>query len=338
MMMDPNAPGNRSMYIVIGVLIVIIFVLFLGSIMYRNLQANARALTEDQLKTRALDWQQVIETTFDALKSQQQDSMQQVKLVLASEINPLYEFITGWTGDVEELKNIIARVRIGKTGYVYVLTYEGVYVVSKDRKRDGENIWDAQASNGVYLIREIVSKGKLLTSDNVDYFQYPWKNKGESRSRDKLTALVNIPRYQWIVGAGCYIDELTDVDYAKKLINSLKERIAAQKIGKKGYIFIISSSGELIVSRNRERDGENVWEYQDARGIYFIQEMVRKARNLTKGRADSISYPWKDKGESTAAMRIAGIAYVPEFDWIIAVCDDASAAPCSINMVKELLR
>ena len=46
--------------------------------------------------------------------------------------------------DSESLKQEIAEIVVGKTGYVYVLggsgEHKGHYVVSKDRTRDGETV------------------------------------------------------------------------------------------------------------------------------------------------------------------------------------------------------
>jgi len=43
-----------------------------------------------------------------------------------------------------DMMNSLAGVVIGKTGYVYILDTEGNYVLSKDRQRDGDNIWGAK--------------------------------------------------------------------------------------------------------------------------------------------------------------------------------------------------
>ena len=46
------------------------------------------------------------------------------------------------------LRAEIMGIKVGSTGYVYVLDTSGHYVVSQDGKRDGENIWEAKDASG----------------------------------------------------------------------------------------------------------------------------------------------------------------------------------------------
>jgi methyl-accepting chemotaxis protein len=59
----------------------------------------------------------------------------------------------------EPLRREIARTRIGRSGHVFVLnaaeSTRGHYVVSQDRKRDGENLWDAHDGKGTLFVQEI---------------------------------------------------------------------------------------------------------------------------------------------------------------------------------------
>ena len=145
------------------------------------------------------------------------------KKIIASEAAATHTFAKAWTGEDEDLKDAIAKIKVGQTGYVYVLDYEGNYVVSKDRKRDGENIWDARDADGVPFIQQAVAKGKMLTNDQVDYQVYPWRNQGETESRDKVAALVHLPDRQWVIGVSVYFDELINMDkYRNNVLNEFK--------------------------------------------------------------------------------------------------------------------
>jgi len=56
---------------------------------------------------------------------------------------------------VASLRKSIMDMEVGKTGYIYVLDSKGNYVISKGGKRDGENIWNAKDTDGIYFIQEI---------------------------------------------------------------------------------------------------------------------------------------------------------------------------------------
>jgi signal transduction histidine kinase len=64
--------------------------------------------------------------------------------------------------NLEDLKNAVASLVVGKTGYVYVLDYAGRYVVSKGRQRDGDNIYGSTDANGRFFIQEILKRAGSL--------------------------------------------------------------------------------------------------------------------------------------------------------------------------------
>ena len=108
------------------------------------------------------------------------------------------------------LMDEIKKIAVGKTGYVYVLDSKGNYVVSKNGKRDGENIWNAKDTNGNLFIQELIRKAKKGAGNDTDIaeIRYPWKNPGESEARYKIVKLKYFPQWDWIIGAGAYEDEV----------------------------------------------------------------------------------------------------------------------------------
>ncbi len=143
--------------------------------------------------------------------------------IVDSEAKSVYAFIESWQGDDESLKTAISRVKVGETGYVWVTDYQGNYVVSKGRTRDGDNIWQAKDSTGNLFIQEAISKAKNLTGDAVDHEFYPWQNPGETKSRDKVAALLHFPQRQWVIGVSTYFDELIDMEkYRSAVLDMFK--------------------------------------------------------------------------------------------------------------------
>ncbi len=112
---------------------------------------------------------------------------------------------------VPSLRQAISEVKVGKSGYVFILSgtgeKRGTYVLSKDGKRDGEQIWDAKDSNGRTFIQSIVEKGVALPDDRVDFEEYPWKNKDEIVARDKIAAIAYYKPWDWVIGATMYKDD-----------------------------------------------------------------------------------------------------------------------------------
>lgn len=110
------------------------------------------------------------------------------------------------------LRKAIMAAKIGKTGYVYVLNAKGdsrgTYVISKDGKRDGENIWEMKDADGGDVIQEICQKALNLQSGEMAEHRYAWKNEGDATARDKIVHLMYFEPWDWVIGGGSYVDEI----------------------------------------------------------------------------------------------------------------------------------
>ncbi len=113
---------------------------------------------------------------------------------------------------VAATRTAVMGTKIGRTGYVYVLNAtgptQGCYVVSKDGKRDGENIWNAKDAGGNLFIQEVCRKATGLGPGQTAAHNYPWKNDGEAAARMKVVRIGYYRPWDWAIGAGCYEDEV----------------------------------------------------------------------------------------------------------------------------------
>ncbi len=196
---------------------------------------------------------------------------------------------------------------------------KGHYIVSNDRSRDGDNIWNAQDNDGNYFIQNMINQAITLTGDEAFTMDYPWQNEGENEARMKLVGVTYYEPWNLLIGASSYYDDFK----SSNIQEDLKNTIANQVIGKTGYIFVLEGSGEdqgeYIVSKNRGRDGENIWNAQDADGSYFIQEIITNTKQIGNEAAHIQYYPWQNEGESSSRMKLSANTYVPEWDWVIGV-------------------
>lgn len=111
---------------------------------------------------------------------------------------------------VDSLRQAIMSIAVGKTGYVWVLDHHGNYVISLDGKRDGENILNMKDNQGRFPIQDIIQKANALQPGNTGEHVYAWKNTGESAARNKIAKFVYFKDWDWIIGAGAYVDEFND--------------------------------------------------------------------------------------------------------------------------------
>ena len=122
--------------------------------------------------------------------------------------------------DISSLRQEISDIRIGKTGYVAVLGAEGdqrgCYRISKNGKRDGENLWNSTDSDGNFFVRRIVNRALSLPQSRPDgsipviLERYPWQNPGEPEPRQKTAAITYFKPWDWVIMASLYEDDILD--------------------------------------------------------------------------------------------------------------------------------
>jgi len=108
------------------------------------------------------------------------------------------------TADIAALKERIRAVKVGDTGYFFVLsaapkTYGDLIV---HPNKEGENILDSQSADGHAFIKEMLEKKEGAIS-------YDWQNPGEMRAREKFAAYAEMKDWNWVIAGGTYRDEIT---------------------------------------------------------------------------------------------------------------------------------
>jgi methyl-accepting chemotaxis protein len=127
-----------------------------------------------------------------------------------------------------ELREGLEKTSLGKSGYVFILggkdPQKGVYVVSKDGKRNGENIWESRDADGRYFIQSLIHNAMKTKDGSVAFERYLWKNTGEKTARAKIAAVTYYPPMDWVIGVGMYEEDFLS---AKNKVEHGTQTIAA---------------------------------------------------------------------------------------------------------------
>jgi len=114
----------------------------------------------------------------------------------------------------EQIRKSIMNLKVGKTGYVFVLggrgDQKGNYIVSLNGTRDGENILAAKDADGKAFIQTLIQKALSTGTGQCDFDNYGWKNEGEAVARMKVAAVTYYEPWDWVIGASTYEDDFQD--------------------------------------------------------------------------------------------------------------------------------
>ena len=225
----------------------------------------------------------------------------------------------------EKAASDLLSLKIGDTGYIYVLSPDGTVLVHPKKNLLGKNL------------RKHDFIQRQLALGNSGYLEYQWKNPGELKARTKCLAQEVFKPWGWIISASSYKTEF-DRMVKGEIQESLRAMILSKRIGSSGYVFVLGGKGEdkghYIISHQGKRDGENIWAAQDAEGRPFIQSIIQKAIAAKPDITINERYPWDDKGDGRTRVKLAQCAYYAPWDWVIGATayeDEIEAAAQSVR-------
>ncbi len=143
--------------VLLAIVLVIVPAVLVGIVGYSAAQTAVYTGSDDRLVDGAYHWKIITDRTLTGITYQEGTARQQAKDLVTTQATALNAMIqkeiTANGGTLSEsqkqnILNTLAKEKVGKTGYIWVLAYDGKYVLSKDRARDGENIWNSQDAKG----------------------------------------------------------------------------------------------------------------------------------------------------------------------------------------------
>lgn len=106
---------------------------------------------------------------------------------------------------MSNLKAAIARLKIGATGYFYVLDTRqgpsyGQLIIHPTLQ--GKSLLDQKDDNGRLFVRDMLAQ-------KSGHLRYPWRNAalGETQAREKVVAFSHVEHWHWLIAGGAYVDE-----------------------------------------------------------------------------------------------------------------------------------
>jgi methyl-accepting chemotaxis protein len=142
--------------------------------------------------------------------------------------------------------------------------------------------------------------------------------------------------YEPIYNSAKNIVGMLYVGIPQESVKSLRQAIYDIKIGTSGYLWVLDSQGRYVISKNGQRDGEDISQAKDPDGNLFIQEMVKKGLALNTGEIAEHRYPWQNPGDLQARMKVARIMYFEPWDWVIGAGSYEHEFLASATRIQEL--
>ncbi|MCK5523290.1 MAG: cache domain-containing protein [Thiomargarita sp.] len=140
-------------------------------------------------------------------------------------LSPKYSFIKyfeplDWLiGASEYLENVeqelqkevikwIAEMKYEKDGYIFIIDRIGNVLFHPDKSLIGKNMMELTDPNGVEITKALIRASQLEEGGFVNYL---WVKPSTSELTEKLSYARYLPKWEWIICAGVYLDEKEEV-------------------------------------------------------------------------------------------------------------------------------
>ena len=116
------------------------------------------------------------------------------------------EYLDDMERDIQqEALERIGQIRFGQDGYIFVIRSDGLILSHPIASLIGENLKHLNNYQGTEVVRELLQASR---SPEGDFVEYLWPKPSSGITSAKLSYAVAIPAWDWVIGAGVYLDDL----------------------------------------------------------------------------------------------------------------------------------
>ena len=234
----------------------------------------------------------------------------------------------------DRLKSIVNATRYSKTGYFWTNDFDAVVLIHPiNQKLNNQNMHDYKDPNGKQIFKEFA---ELAKKEKEGFVSYVWPKPGFDKPQEKVSFVKLFKPYNWVIGTGEYVDNITT-----KIQEEALKTISEMRYANNDYFWINDSNPKMIMHpMNQKLNGTDLSTYADPYGTKLFVEMAKVANAKSQG--GLVKYYW-DKPNKPNDPK-AKFSYVQKFgpwDWIIgtgAYVDDIETqiAAMEDNTRKEI--
>ena len=252
-------------------------------------------------------------TSIDKIKVEVQEQLKNQTNFLFSILEAEYEKSKGSLSEEalkNRLKSIVDSTRYGNTGYFWINDTESVMIIHPIKPElNGKNLVEYKDKGGKQIFKEFATVAKANGEGFVDYV---WPKPGFEAPQLKVSFVKLFKPYNWVIGTGEYVEDVTSKMQAEAL-----KTISEMRYANNDYFWINDSTPKMIMHPvSKHLDGKDLSANVDAKGKKLFVEM---AKISNENKAGGLVKYWWDKPEKKNDPK-EKFSYVQKFepwDWII---------------------
>lgn len=310
--------SNITAKAIFSVAFVSIFLTFIISIVFqfKSFENEIEKIKKDYIQLKKDEIQREVTKVFNTIDAQEKKLKIDIERKLKHRVDIAYNIAMSIYHENRDKKTkeeiqylIVAALKninfSENRAYYFINNNDGKAILfnKQSKLNENKNNWDLQDRTGKYFIREQakIAKGAgqgflqthFVKPDLNDDFQYP-----------KLSYIKQFEPYDWHIGMGEYIDDMT-FNTKEKILND----IATVRFGIDGYIFVNSTNKKALVF-----DGKKLPKPKDYTNDFLYDKQINAIRD-EKG--SFFFYKFKKLRTIKEYPKLAFVREYKKWGWII---------------------
>jgi len=239
----------------------------------------------------------------DRVKENAKDNLKNQTDFLFTMLNRLYDEQKGKVSE-SELKKIILdtidSVRYGENKDYFFVYDENSTILKLPISPEREGTKNTQP-----YVKEFINKA-INNGEGLVPYEQVVKDKP---SRQKVSYVKLFKPYNWIIGTGAYVDNVSEALQKKAL-----DEISQLRFGKDGYFYIYDYDGiNLMHPMKADLVGKNLINLKSKNGVYYIKDLIEVAK---KG-GGIVTFDFEKPNDIKLYEKIGYAVGFDEWKWMI---------------------
>lgn len=292
--------------------------------------ASVRAVLDDIVELVAVHHRSLSELRRYAIAARKEEIKRVTMLQIAVLEDRQMAFRQGlYESEVAAMRSALAElrtVRYGGTGYFWVADYHGNFLAHPDPAVEGKDFSEIRDVRDNLILPPMI---RAARERNEGYLRYWWPRPGESEPAEKIAFYRNFPLWEWVVGTGFYVADITaEVDRRKSaMVEEMRAHLRRINGRGPGETLIFDDELNLIAGPAAMTDENPLAEINPASGRPLGRDLISAAET-----GSPLNYPWpteallggeaQRESDRSTGTKVAWVRRFqgtePEIDWYIA--------------------
>lgn len=214
----------------------------------------------------------------------------------------------------EQIFNDLRKFEFGNEDYLWIADYDSVLLSHPVDEFYQRNMSDYPDIDGKLIVPNMVA---IARDKGQGFYKYKWTRLNNPEVIDKFSYFKDFPDWNFVIGAGVYIDDIEEQVNAQKQQAVLEIHKALQdiRIAGSGYLYIFDSQGNMLSHPNPNIHGKN---FKTQLNPVTLEPIYLDLIEVTDTDSE-LYYKWDrpDDPGNYSYEKLSLVRHLKGFDWYI---------------------